>query len=359
MKIAQVCHKYYPYLGGIETHVQAISEELSTKSHEVTVVTTDLTGKLPKKSRINGVTIIRHLSFAPSGAYHFSPSMIPYLLRHKFDIIHSHGYHTVIPLQTALSGRKGSQIMTTHFKGSSHSPFRQQLLSLYRPLMLKVMNKVEAIICVSETEKTNLRTYFPKFASKFHVIPNGVYTDQFGRLGKKRKDSNIVLCVSRLDKYKGIQYLIKSLNFLPSAYSLRIVGKGGYELELRKLVSDLNLEDRVIFRKNLTRGELLKEYENANVFALLSKYEAFGISVAEALANGLPCIVADSQALSEWIRYQGVEGIRYPIDVKELANKIQNINGKTCNCRITSWKEVAEMVENLYNTVISGGSSRR
>jgi glycosyltransferase involved in cell wall biosynthesis len=175
-------------------------------------------------------------------------------------------------------------------------------------------------------------------------------------LRKKRQNLDIILCVSRLDKYKGIQYLIESLSFLPSSYSLRIVGKGRYEVELRKLVSDLNLVNRVVFRKNLTRGELLLEYENANVFALLSKYEAFGISVAEALASGLPCIVADSEALSEWIRYQGVAGIKYPIDVKELADKIQEINGKTCNCKIISWKEVADRLENLYRNLFCGGS---
>jgi glycosyltransferase involved in cell wall biosynthesis len=132
---------------------------------------------------------------------------------------------------------------------------------------------------------------------------------------------------------------------------LRIVGEGEYEEELRRLSSRLGMEDRVMFRSNISRNELMDEYAKAGIFVLLSKYEAFGVSVAEALASGLPCIVADSQALSEWIQYDGCEGISYPVDIQELAKKIQNISGKTCDCKIFSWKEVVDELEQIYETV--------
>jgi len=349
MKIAQICHSFYPSFGGIETHVQAISEELARRSHDVTVVTTDPTGMLPKRSSAKGIRIVRHRSFAPRGAYHFSPTLIRYLFKRKFDVMHAHGYHTLIPLQTTLSSRNGRLVLTTHFKGASHSSFRRKLLFVYRPLMSVVMKKAEVIICVSEKEREDLKSIFPKVKSKFQVIPNGVNLDQFRTLRRSEQSRNTILCVSRLERYKGVQYLIKCLKYLPSEFHLRIVGKGTWEEKLRRMTSRLRLEDRVVFRESINRKELMWEYGNASIFVLLSKYEAFGVSVAEALASSLPCIVADSGALSEWTRHDGCEGIAYPINVQELAQKIQNMSGKFYKRNsIFSWKEVVNKLEQIY-----------
>jgi glycosyltransferase involved in cell wall biosynthesis len=358
MKIAQICHRFYPHFGGIETHVQAISEELARRSHDVTVVTTDPTGRLPQKCCIKGIKVVRHKSFAPGGAYYFSPSLILYLLEKKFDVTHAHGYHSLIPLQTTLANRNGRLILTTHFKGSSHSSFRRKLLLLYRPLMSMLMGKAEVIICDSETEMENLKSLFPNIKSKFRVIPLGVDLDQLRILQRSERRRNVILCVSRLERYKGVQYLIKCLEYLPSDFCLRIVGKGSYGEELRKMASRLRVKDRVVFRENISRKELLWEYANAGIFVLLSKFEAFGVSVAEALASGLPCIVADSRALSEWIRYEGCEGIKYPINIQELALRIQNMSGNICERNsIFSWKEVVDNLEQIYETVYTHGRS--
>jgi len=350
MRIAQICHRFYPEYGGIETHVQAISEELVKRHHDVTVVTTDSTGRLPRRSSTKSVKIIRHRSFAPGGAYYFSPSLILRPFEKEFDVIHTHGYHTSIPLQTVMSGWDDPLVLTTHFKGSSHSSFRRGLSFFYRPLMSVVMRKAEVIVCVSERERDNLKAMFPKSKSKFRVIPNGVNIAQFNVLRSSKRNRNVILCVGRLERYKGIQYLIRCLEHLPLHFSLRIVGEGKYGEELRRLVSKLRIEDRVVFRSNISNSELTWEYANAGIFALLSKYEAFGVSVAEALASGLPCVVADSQALSEWIQYDGCEGIAYPIDIRELARKIQTMSGKTFNNKIVSWKEVVDQLEQVYQT---------
>ena len=48
MRIAQVCPRYSPYIGGVETHVEEISKRLVARGHEVTVITTDPSGKLPQ-----------------------------------------------------------------------------------------------------------------------------------------------------------------------------------------------------------------------------------------------------------------------------------------------------------------------
>jgi 1,2-diacylglycerol 3-alpha-glucosyltransferase len=49
LKIAQVCPRYFPYIGGVETNVKEISERLVLENHDVEVITTDPSGKLKKK----------------------------------------------------------------------------------------------------------------------------------------------------------------------------------------------------------------------------------------------------------------------------------------------------------------------
>jgi glycogen synthase len=55
MKILQVCPRYYPSIGGVETHVKNISERLAEK-HDISVLATDFSGKLPKLWRKNIVS---------------------------------------------------------------------------------------------------------------------------------------------------------------------------------------------------------------------------------------------------------------------------------------------------------------
>jgi len=74
VRILQVCSKYYPSIGGLESHVSNVSERLA-RQHQVTVFTCDASGKLPREGKINGVSIRRFRSFSPGDAYNLSLDM--------------------------------------------------------------------------------------------------------------------------------------------------------------------------------------------------------------------------------------------------------------------------------------------
>lgn len=82
---------------------------------------------------------------------------------------------------------------------------------------------------------------------------------------------------------------------LPDNYILEIVGKGSYKPKIVELARKLKVIDRIRFYQDLSRKELIERYAKANVFVLLSRHEAFGIVVAEALAAKTPCIVVTLQ----------------------------------------------------------------
>jgi glycosyltransferase involved in cell wall biosynthesis len=99
----------------------------------------------------------------------------------------------------------------------------------------------------------------------------------------------------------------------------------------------------------LSREELLKRYSEASVLVLLSKFEAYGLVVAEALASKTPCVVAKTSALTEWVDEKNVFGISYPPEIPELAELIKKASEiEVGEINVASWDEVTERIENVY-----------
>ena len=347
VKIVQVCPRYYPYIGGLESHVENISRRLA-KKYDVSVFTTDSSGKLPGKEEINGVTIRRFRCFAPSEAYHFSLGLLKELKKVKFDIVHGHAFHA-FPLFFSRYAQRQKYVVTPHYHGIGHTAIRNCLLKLYKPVGKKALEEADKIICVSNYEKTSLLNDFKLEEEKVVTIPNGVDMERFKNLKKERSHLKRILYVGRLEKFKGIDYLIRSLPKLDHDVFLEIVGKGRYEKHLVKLANNLGLKKKVIFQQNLSRAKLMESYAKADLFVYLSKYEAFGISVAEALASRTPCIVASSLALKEWIDNENCFGVTYPIDIDELAGLIDEIIGKEVEgVKLLDWDDVVLELTKVY-----------
>jgi len=215
----------------------------------------------------------------------------------------------------------------------------------------KIFEKADAVICVSNYEKNLVLRNFEVDKDKIYVIPNGVNLDEFKDVDKikESKEKKTILYVGRIEKYKGLDYAVKSLKYLPNSFTLEIVGKGSYRSKIVKIARELEVADRIRFYQDLSRKELIERYAKADVLVLLSKHEAYGIVVAEALAAKTPCIVANTSALSEWIDNKNVFGVDYPINVSELARLIEKVsNVKVGDVKLLDWDEVVEKLEGLY-----------
>jgi len=352
MKILQVCPRYYPNIGGVEEHVRNISERLA-KKFDVSVFTTDPSGKLPRQEVINGVKVRRFKSWAPNEAYFFSNELKKCLMKNSdsFDIVHAHSYHAFPALYAAQAKGVNKLIFTPHYHGTGHSLFRSLLHIPYKFFFgKKIFEKADKVICVSNYEKDLVMQRFKIDEEKVVVIPNGINLEEFKNLKKKRKcgDCKTILYVGRLEKYKGVQYLIKALPELDNVV-LEIVGKGPYKQSLVRLTRKLGLENKVRFYQDLAKEELLQKYVDADLFVLLSEHEAFGISVAEALASRTPCIVANTSALMEWVDNENCFGINYPIDLDELVELIKRvINIRVKDLRLPTWDEVNNKIYEVY-----------
>lgn len=376
MKIVQICPRYSPDIGGVETHVKEISERLVKAGHDVEVITTDPTGKLDKRDTINGVKVIRFRSFAPGNAYYFAPQIYFYLKEHNFDVIHAHSYHAFPALLAALGRRERRFVFTPHYHRSGHTAFRNLLHKPYRLVGKVIFSRADSVICVSDYERKLVEADF-RVSGKTVKIPNGINLAEFEHLRAQQKDKGaesrtgkeiaggekaekeksqkekILLYVGRLEEYKGVQYIIQSLPELQE-FRLRIVGKGPYEAELRSMAKSLKVEGRVEWLKDLSRKELLECYADADIFLMLSSHEAYGITVAEALAAGTPCVVAKGSALEEFIDGKSCVGIETPVTAEKTIKVLQNfetIKKEHSSGRlkgIMDWNEVSARIEKEY-----------
>lgn len=350
MKIAQITHSYYPYIDGVAEHVRNISECLA-QENEVTVITTDPSGKLQKEEFVQNVRILRFKSWAPGEAYHFSECLRKFLITNSFhfEVVHAHNYHAFPAFYAAQAKFGNKLVVTPHYHGAGNSFLRNLLHVPYRHFGNKIFQKADQVICVSNYERDLLLEHFKFNNSKTQVIPNGVNVTDFQGVRKYKKNYRIILFVGRLEKYKGAQDIIRVLPKMDEDVVIELVGKGSYKKVLLKLKSQLHLDNRVMFFKDLTRKELVQKYVDADLFVLLSEHESYGISVAEALAAGTPCIVANTSALSEWVDNRNVYGINNWKSSDELINCMKKVIGKNVvKPKFLSWNEVTHKIFKLY-----------
>lgn len=355
MRIAHVCPRYYPDIGGVETVVQEICERLVKMNHDVDVITTDPTGKLPETEVINDVTIYRFKSFAPNNAYFIAPQITSFLKMWKYDVIHIHSYHA-LPALFGTLGRNGAKIVfSPYYHGAGHTPFRDILFKAYKLLGQYAIKKADSIICLTKHEKHMLERDFGEM-NKIEIIPPGINFAELSSVEYK-PIPNSLLYVGRFEEYKGIQYIIKALVQLPE-WHLTIVGNGSYCEELYELALKYHVANRILWKDRISREELLNIYASTSMFIMLSSKESYGIAVAEALAIGIPCILNGNSALQEFaynkncITLYGNFEKELPRAIKILDiwfNKLTNEHNNTSIAiNIWDWNKIIEKITNIY-----------
>jgi len=126
-------------------------------------------------------------------------------------------------------------------------------------------------------------------------------------------ERRVVLSVSNLDKLKGIDLNLKALaqvrrEYPPLDWEYQIVGEGTERKTLERLVKDLAIADRVIFRGRLTHDDTLTAIAKCDIFSLPSWGENFGIVYLEAMGRGRPVIGCRGWGAGEMVR-DGIDGV--------------------------------------------------
>lgn len=195
---------------------------------------------------------------------------------------------------------------------------------IFLPFEKRTYRLADRIVCVSDATRAALIDYYGIPEEKIATVYNAVETDRFFPLGTRKKPGTIVY-VGRIDKRKGIEFLIRSMPLvrerIPDALLL-VAGKGSDLEKIRTLVRRLNLERNVDLLGFVPDDELNSLYNRARCAVVPSVFEGFGITVIEALAAGTRVVGTDVDGIRE-ILQSGAYGSLVPYDdIRALADAI-------------------------------------
>ena len=270
-----------------------------------------------------------------------SSGMRAWLERHikSFDLVHVHGLYRFPPTYAAYQARKKGvpYILSPHgcldpflYKQSSRSVLLKRLWE--RCFDLPNLHGASAIHYTTEDERrraASLKLRAPSF-----VVPIGLDWGRFAELPARGAfrarlgvgHAPLVLFLSRLNFKKGLDLLVPAFarvrRRLPNAV-LAIVGPDneGYGAKVRGWVNEHGLCICTHFVDYLQGEEVLEAYVDADVFALPSYTENFGMVVAESLACGTPVVISDQVNIKDDVADAGA-GVVTRCDVGEVAKAL-------------------------------------
>lgn len=137
------------------------------------------------------------------------------------------------------------------------------------------------------------------------ITPFGVDLNIFKPLEVEKDEKIVIGTIKTLEKHYGIDYLVKAFALLCENHNnilLKIGGKGSELENLKLLVKELNIEDKVEFLGFLSQDEIVKYFNLFDIAVVPSLHESFGVSSIEAQATGTPVVVTNAGGLPETLR---------------------------------------------------------
>lgn len=343
MDILLVTHRYPPNAGGIERHVQELATRLVDRGHDVTIFSAD--ADMQSQDVDGRIQVRRFQSWRPNDAFYVAPQITSAVRQANADIVHAHNYHSLTTFFAALGVTNERFIVTPHYHGTSANEARNRLLAAYQPIGKWALQKASSVVAVSEWERERLQS---DLGINAIVIPNGIECSRFVNADPEERERPYLLCVGRLEEYKGVQYAIRALQSMADK-ELVIAGSGSFRPELERIAKDTGCVNRVSFLGFVDESRLPSLYAGADVHLQLSEFEAYGMTVGESLAAGTPAVVRESGALVNWTDICGVIGAK-EIGSESVANAVQSaMNGPKPDPRsIPNWNNIVNRLVKIY-----------
>lgn len=310
MKILICTFEAPPKGSGIANVVRSVVDVFKEKGHECTICSP--TG--PDIQLGNQAYIEK---FGGLGLLYFWENARKYIKKNsfKYDYIWLQQPLFIFPYSIEKS------IITIHTTYYGYSILNKNFkLNLFLKLYYNIMAIIESFSFIRLSKNEILFTYIDNQLyrelskiglkmSNSRLISNGVDIDKFKPSFDKKflknkysfsNDNIIFLSIGRHTEQKNLFELIDvflKINNEMKFSSLIFVGKGEQSHELQKYVKSLNLQNNIHFFGYISPAELLDIYSMSDYYIMSSKYEGQPLTLLEAMASGLPCIVSDIPCL--------------------------------------------------------------
>jgi len=303
-------HTLDPSVGGVAASVFALSQGLARRGHKLDIVVLDDSAS----SWLADIALPIHALGAGLTSYRYSSKLLPWLKKQggDYDRVIVNGIWQYLSF-AAWRRYAGSSIPYYVFPHGMLDPWFKETFPLkhlkkwlYWPWAeYRVLRDAAAVIFTSEEERSQARKSFWLYRCREKVSPLGVEAPPISSNAKSEflsrypqlQNTRIFLFLGRLHPKKGCDMLLEAFAQIRSNDSISLILAGpdqvGWESDLRRQVTRLNLTNRVVFTGMLEGSMKQGAFANAEAFVLPSHQENFGISVVEALAAGVPVLVSN------------------------------------------------------------------
>lgn len=319
MKIALVSPYDYSFPGGVTEHIAHLERCFTAAGHDVRVIAPSsdeqIEERLPHVYRVG-----RHIIELPTNrsiarislSLRLSQRIRCILEDERFDVVHLHEpFVPTLPL-TVLKYSEAANVGTFHASRRSYFGY-----SYGRPFLRRYVARLHGWIAVSQAAREFVRRYFP---ADYVIIPNGIDVAAYQRTRPRLpvvQDGKInLLFVGRLEKRKGLVFLLRSLPYVKRHFpNLRLIVVGAFEqeqlAEYRAIIEQAGLRD-VVFEGLVSTEEKIAYYQGCDIFcAPAIGSESQGVVLLEAMAAGKPVVATDIEGYRSVVT-DGEQGLLVP-----------------------------------------------
>ena len=386
MRIALLCHKYWPAVGGLCTYTGRLVEYLVERGHRVDIFTTQTPADTPEFERIGPSSAIRR--FKPRSRNHLPFYIMPGLVAHavsrefgEADVVHSVGYYFFPSVfGQAASWIRGKPHVCTPVFALNPATWEREVFD--KTMGRRLVRNASHVIVQSDHERRLMHEH--RFTlPRQSVVPFGVDSWIFDcnydvsdlRTRHAISESEqVLLFVGKIMSPKGAFDCLEAVARLRAAgRRVRLIMIGDVHARERTRFKDdverLALGESVILTGPLTdRVEIARYYQLADAVVFPSQYEQFGIVAIEAGASGKPLLSTPVGIMQTLVpRYEN--GLLHPfgdldrftqnlIDVLDTPRFRNNAARHRAEFLTTySWREIARQTENIYADVVRENSA--
>jgi glycosyltransferase involved in cell wall biosynthesis len=285
------------------------------------------------------------------------------------DIVHVHHGWVIASL---LAEFDVPYVITLH--GTEYHAFKNY--KVYQQDVLRGLHGAEIIVALTEDERNRAIEAYDLDQQKITIITSGTDTDMFKPIGVDKAgllrtysieavDRPVVFFGGRLTDQKGVDTLLRAASIYSKTDErpiTLIAGDGNLRGDLEQLAVELKL-DTVYFLGAQSHERMVRLFNIADVAAMPSIFEAFGLVSLEALACGTPVIAGNVGGFGRIVNNE-IGYLMEPGDYKTLAEKItafirDGFKDKVRDKAVAyirqnfSWEKTVENIEKLYQRVLN------
>lgn len=373
--ICMITSDFIPNIGGIAAHIYELSNSLSNKGHNLSVITLRTNFREEKYEKINNIDVYRiYYPKIPYFGYfiHLFLVWAEIMFLHDFDILHIH----TINHAPILKFLKCKSVETEHSSGFLEDVEKNDHIKRYKWLF---GTNDHLIAPSNEIVKELIKLGFSEeFVS---LVTNGVDINKFNqsvdisklnqiKMKYEITSEDVIICPRRLVPKNGVKYFIESIPYIVDQYQrdlkfLIIGDSNGNEMNtLIEMVSKLGFNKEVIFLGRVPNNEMCFFYALSDIVVLPSLKEATSIAGLEAMSMGKPLVGTSVGGIPQIIKNRETGILVPPKEPKKIAEAIifllnerdeRILMGKKARQRVEerfSWDIIAEETSKIYEKVL-------